>query len=423
MYELIKTLNFTLVFMFTSQAHAYPVYSKCEQPSSTFLRTVYVDAALGNDLTADGTLIKPYKTLTTLVAKKDLKGGDHLIVAKGHYVFPVLSKYNYPSLVGNTSWVWFEFKPGSVVSSIDMRDLSRVEFTGVTVTGLTSGDLVAFTNMQQVVFADSTVKGSLKKASELTAKEWLALPNGISASGGHCLSFSGNTISNIRLGVNFFTDVATYPDNGMQALFINNKILGFSGDASHGIASDLTFKNNKFIDGYLSEADGDLNHDDMFQGFALNGAVFQNLVIEGNLMEDRTSQTRKFLSDYQGISIFDGLYKNVVVKNNTVIVGAYHGISMFGVNGLKITNNTVVSSYNGTQDLWIGLFPSKSGLNPVSNTVSSNLAPKFMGTDLGTFTNNWNILPSDFVSFGFNSPLDMHLKTTSSAYGKGAGAL
>ena len=76
------------------------------------------------------------------------------------------------------------------------------------------------------------------------------------------------------------------------------------------------------IDGYVSGSAGDGNHDDFIQGFAQKGAVFENILIEENFLLDRSSNTRALLSDYQGIAIFDCLFRNVTIGRSRWSFGA-----------------------------------------------------------------------------------------------------
>lgn len=401
---------------------SYAVYPSCASPASTYQRTLYVDAALGSDL-GDGSQAKPYATLTFLFANKLVQPGDHLVVAKGSYAALALSKYNYPALVASPSWVWFDFQPGADISGIAISDISKILVTGATI-HKTSGDIVTVNSALDIVIANNAIYSSSASPDSLTAAQWMGLANAAFVRDGSCTSLYKNVIRNVRFGISFYTTITTYPNNSLKGLADGNDLRGFSGDASRGIASDLIFRNNSFVDGYVSDADGDGNHDDMFQGFALGGCVFENLLIEDNFMLDRSSASRTLVSEYQGISIFDGLYKNVVVRRNIVLSGAYHGISMYGTDGLLVENNTVLNTGNKT--LWIGAFISKGGVAPINNVIRNNLADKFSNVNLSSSTNNFVIAApvSSFVLFDLASgTFDLHLKPTDPAYGKAAGAL
>lgn len=400
----------------------YEAFPGCETPSASYARTLYFDAIAGSDA-GDGSQAKPFRTVAMLA--KSLRPGDHVIFASGTYGAIALTKTNAPSLVASSAWVWIDLTPGATVSGVDIRDVTRVLVSGGSITKAT-GDIVTTNAASNVMIADAKVFGSTAPADSLTVQQWLSIASAFRFTSGSCLTAIRNTVTNVRDGFIFSKLVKTYPANSIKGLALGNELRGFSADGSRAIASDVIIKDNKMIDGYVDVADGDANHDDMFQGFALNGNVFENITVEGNFMQDRTKQSRNLVSNYQGINIFDGLYKNVVVRRNVVIIGAYHAINMAGVDGLVIDKNTVVSSFNGSRADWIGTPMSKTGVKPVNNVVSNNLCPKYNNTANATQTNNFTItIPANhYMAFDLiNGAVDVHLKTTSFAYGKGAGAL
>lgn len=403
---------------------SYKVYPSCELPATSFLRDVYVDIVNGLDLVGRGTASSPYKTLGYLLNNKLIQAGDHIIIQSGIYPTLNINQTNAPALVSALTWTWFDFKSGAQIAGLSISQIKRGLFTGATITKNT-GNIVSLSGTDEVVVADNAIYSSSASPSTLTATQWMALGTAVYVRDGLCNSIYRNQIRTVRFGITMTTAKTTYPNNSMKGLVEENDLRGFSADASRGIGSDLAFLNNTFIDGYVSAAAGDANHDDMFQGYALNGAIFENLHIEGNYMLDRSSSSRNLASDYQGISIFDGLYRNVIVRRNIVISGAYHGISMYGLESVLIEYNTVASTSGKT--FWIGLFNSKTGVAPVNNIVQNNLAHQFTGMAMATTANNNIVITNPSVNYvGYdlmNGVFDMHLRTTSPAFGRGAGAL
>lgn len=398
----------------------YKVYSGCELPPTSFSRNLYIDAVNGIDATGRGAANAPFQSLNYVISNKLIQSGDHVVVLPGNYISFSLNATQLPA---SSSWTWFDFQPGANISGLSFSQVARVLITGASIQK-TSGDIVSLSSTQQVVVADNFIYSSSAAAGSLTVAEWMALGDAVYVRDGLCNSIYRNQVRNVRFGFVMNTTKTTYPANSMKGLVEENEMQGFSADASRGIGSDLIFRKNKFVDGYASMAEGDANHDDMFQGFALNGAVFENLVVEDNYMLDRSSSGRAHVSDYQGISIFDGLYKNVVVRRNIVLTGAYHGISMYGLDNVLIENNTVATTSG--KSLWIGIFNSKTGVVPVNNIVRNNLARQFTGMNLAVNTNNIAIAnPSaSYVSFDLvNGVFDLHLKSSDPAYGLGTGAL
>ena len=399
----------------------YEVFPGCDTPAATYARTLYFDATKGSDALGDGSQLKPYKTLTKLAAV--LKPGDHVIFAPGSYGYLQIKAGLYAALVGSSTWVWLDFQTGAKLNGIDIRDVSRVLVTGGDVQRAT-GVIVGTTNAQQVVVADMLVSSSYASSETLTVSQWLGLGEAVTFTNGQCLSAVRMKIKNVRFGFQAVKLIKTYPANAIKALFADSTINGFSADATRALGSDVTIKNNKVLDGYADISQGDGNHDDMFQGFANNGNVFENVTVEGNWFQDRSKQARNLVSNYQGIAVFDGLYRNVKVLRNVIIIGAYHGINMAGLDTVLIDKNTLVSSFNGSRVPWIATVASKTGVAPKANVVSNNLAPRIKIGAATTNVNNFIITNpvANYVTYDLvTGAVDLHLKTTSPAFGKGAG--
>jgi parallel beta-helix repeat protein len=214
----------------------------------------------------------------------------------------------------------------------------------------------------------------------------------------------------------------------IRGLALNNEIRNISGDFIRPNGSEVLIQGNKAYDGYVSQEDGDGNHDDFIQGFALNGVPYVNVHIIDNFFQDYTLPNRKYIGYYQGISVFDGEYNNYVVRGNTVIGGAYHGISFYGGNNGLIENNTVVSSYPGfARKFWIYAPPTKAGV-PASNiTIRNNFTNSIPATTSDVTLSNNAIVPASSVADHMvkydipNAQYDLHLKSTSIYYGKNIG--
>lgn len=401
---------------------AYEVYQGCAQPPASYTKTLYVDPVKGvrtNDGLTPNTAIH---SVTEGVVDLKVVGDTKVIMMPGLHSGLNLNEYTAKLLIGSSGWIKLEFQPGAKMTTLTIGSkLGKFLITGGKFFGTVtlSGSDIVFTNNQII--------GSKKDKLKLTAAEWLKVPDGASLSDGPCISMTHNKLRNVRTAITVSGSgiEASYPANGVKALIKANDVDGLSADGLRGLGSDISFINNRIVDGFVGDEDGDGNHDDMFQGFALDGAVYQNLVIEGNTMIDSLID-HPLRSAYQGISIFDGLYKNVVVRKNVVVGGEYHGIAMCGVDGLLIENNTVVSDYKpGGRNFWIAAFESKTGVLPKNNVIRNNLSDRFLTPELSTNSNNFTISDphADYVDYDFLAgKLDVHLKTTSAAFGKGAGA-
>ncbi|HVK61095.1 MAG TPA: right-handed parallel beta-helix repeat-containing protein [Bdellovibrionales bacterium] len=407
-----------------STGGTYPVYPGCEAPSKTYARTIYIDPVKGTDAGA-GTSASPMKTLAVAVSSKKILAGDHVILLPGNHGNVFSSQYNNPALQNAASWIWIDSKPGATMESFELREMSRWLITGAEVKNM-NRVLVAFVGGRNFILADSKLY-SQNDSSGFTANDWLTTPNAVTARNSPCTSILRNKALNVRFGINVWSDLATYPENSIKTLVSGNEIKNFSGDGMRPNGSDILIENNRILDSYLSAADGDANHDDGIQMFALNGAVFDNIVINRNLVQDVTDVNRPFQADLQGIACFDGTLTRLQMTNNTVIASAYHGISLYGgVDGL-IANNTVAMSKPTGRKIWIGVFNKKDGTVPVNIVMRDNLATHFSGNAVtGVLKSNNHIVADPVATYTTydvnNAKFNLKVKTSSPLYGNGAGA-
>ena len=133
-----------------------------------------------------------------------------------------------------------------------------------------------------------------------------------------------------------------------------------------------------------------------------------------------TDPNRPLQGHLQGIGFFDGMYDNIRVTNNVVIVTQYHGIALYGVRNAFVANNTVVGSDNP----WLAVVSHKDG-TPSTATVINNLTGDLRFDDTGTFevSNNMEISnhQDHFLIYDpTNQIYDLRLKATSSAINAGS---
>ncbi len=405
-------------------AKTYEVYAGCEAPATSFSRTVYLDPMNGADA-GDGTSAKPWKTLAAVVGQKQILPGDHVVLLAGDHGEVVVSKYNNPGLVAAPAWIWIDAHAGATLQRLDVRDMNRWLITQVEVTN-TSGTLLSLSGGSDFVVADADLY-TARDTSAWTADTWInQTADGMSTRNTKCAALLRNRITNVRFGISVSSDALPVSDNRVNVLATSNSIHNFSGDGMRPIASNITFANNQIVDEYVSAADGDANHDDGMQGFALGGAIYDNVVIDTNWVQETTDPNRAFNADLQGISVFDGLYTGMVVRGNVVITGAYHGIALYGPKDALIEHNTVVGN-DPTRKLWITTPPSKGGVPPVNTIVRNNIASTYVLDPAVTSENNQTVTtpdaPMNFVQFDLeHAKFDMHLLATSPIVKSGAGA-
>ena len=73
------------------------------------------------------------------------------------------------------------------------------------------------------------------------------------------------------------------------------------------------------------------------------GITNKNVVIDSNYIQSQTVASLPLAVALQGIDIFDGFWGNVSITNNIVLTSSITGISIAGVNGLDIINNSVMN--------------------------------------------------------------------------------
>lgn len=392
----------------------FPVYPGCENPAADYKRTIIIDGNSGDSLQAR-------------LDSKSILPGDHVIL-RGPQGSVSASRYSQPGLVNSSEWIWLESQ-GATFTKFDLRDVARIFISQAKITA-PSGNLFALAGASHIVLADSEIYGTLD-SSAWDPAAWLAAPNGINSDNATCVSFIRNNLTNLRFGMSIFTRGQTSEVTSIKALALNNELRNLSGDFIRPNGSDVTIQGNKAYDGYLNAADGDGNHDDFIQGFAYPlGIQYSNVQILNNYFLQTTDSSRLYQSDYQGISVFDGNFTNYIIRGNTVLASAYHGIAMYwGEDGI-IENNTVLSIYpaNGRK-LWISVPKSKQGDLSKRIIVRNNVANQILANADNTgvsYVNNAAIIPAEagnhFESMDVvNSDYDLRFLMSSVWYGMNVG--
>lgn len=377
-------------------AKAYEVYQSCEAPPAVFTREVTIDPGKG-------------ETLAAFLAAKKLQWGDHVTLLPGDHG---VAQFKYP-IGESTKWTWFDFKPGATAKSIRLVTQSRVLVTGADVQSL-GVDLFLATSGSQVVVADSKLTGG--DASAWTAAQWMGAPNALRFDNVKCVSVIRNDIKNVRFGTSVGTRTAVIGDSKsaeIKAMIKDNVYDGVSADFIRPLGGLIDVLNNRGTNGKVSAADGDLNHDDFIQLFALPvGVIYEGVRINDNYFQETTDKDQKYKAGYQGISCFDGLYRNVEIKRNTVLASAYHMVSMFGGDGVEITDNKVASIFLAqNRNGWIRTFTSKTGVLPKRVVAKNNVATYFSFPTDAVTENNRVVKPAaqkttykefDLVNFKFD---------------------
>jgi hypothetical protein len=178
------------------------------------------------------------------------------------------------------------------------------------------------------------------------------LPNGITARESSCISLTENHIRNVFGGIDFGGD--QIGDRGKYFLVSANTIDNFAGDGIDHYGGHVRIENNRITNGH-DICNNQCVHNDGIQGWNYNHlpVINSDVTIDGNVIIAQTTPGLALPVDtLQGITIFDGKWDGVKIFNNVVIVNAFHGISVYGVNNASIINNTVAPT-DPARSTWI----------------------------------------------------------------------
>lgn len=184
---------------------------------------------------------------------------------------------------------------------------------------------------------------------------------------------------------------------GKGARIEGNVIRGFSQDGINVTTDNVVVRGNRIEDCIKL----DDHHDDGIQAWSVGAdgrpgtGTLKNLTIENNIILEWRGRTAPALvCDLQGIGLFDGMFDGLRIRNNLVMVSAYHGISVYGGINSTITNNTVLHRDEaGVDRPWIGVFSHKDKRPSRRIVVANNIAPKYNLTkETQSLTNRQNLV-------------------------------
>ena len=322
---------FAFVHAVETEARAASTYPSCAIPSSSFVKEFTATPATLNSI------------LSTAAA------GDVIYLDLSNYGAVNISNRRYSQFL-TIEAAWGQTP---VFSSLTVNSASHIVFSGITIDGNAvrskspGGVLVNLASSNNIVFEHNIVEltsgafpwvlmGTVLNAS-------LAPSDGISASQDYCVTLNSNQIKNVFNGIGVGGDqVGT---NGQNYMVAANTIDHFAGDGIDHSATNIIIQGNIITNG-LDTCDLKCIHNDGIQGWNWNnqlGITNKNVVIDSNYIQSQTVANLPFAVALQGISIFDGYWANVSITNNIVLTSSITGISIAGVNGLDILNNSVMN--------------------------------------------------------------------------------
>lgn len=207
-------------------------------------------------------------------------------------------------------------------------------------------------------------------SSKWTKEEWMKAHSGIlQGRHGTKLTLRNNYVLNTRFGINLCS---------FDSLCEGNVIANFSGDGIRVTRDGITVQYNVVKNAYVSQKEGDDNHDDGIQCFLFNkgtGTV-RNVTLRGNIIINKEDDNQPLWNTMQAIGFFDGPLVDFLVENNVVMVVHWHGVSLYDAQNCKILNNTCYTKWKDEKPKpWVMLGEKKNEAR--GNTVKGNRACSF----------------------------------------------
>lgn len=333
----------------------------------------------------------------------------------------------------DSPWLTIVGEEGSSIESVNVSSVKNIRFTGLTIINGTASYLMSTFNTENIIFDKNYLSGGTDHET-WDAEQWQSVGYGVFFNRSKCSSAYDNELENLRFGMSTYTyDAAMSQEvQSQKALMKDNYIKNISADIFRAIGTDITIDGNTGLDMYVSGDDGDPNHDDFVQGFAYPlGTEFDNVKIINNFFQASTDPTRPYQSDSQGIVIFDGLYTNFEISNNTVLTNHWHGITVFwGRDGLIKNNTTIVTDDTSGRYLWIQSATDKSGEHPPENVSVVDNVSNYLSLHANTAANSSNNVvinrtevASELVEYNtVDQVFDVSVKTDSVYFVEGTGS-
>ncbi len=372
----------------------------------------YSDPTAG---TAQGTgsAQAPWPALSEMIksgALAKLKGGDTLLLRTGNHGDVKISG-------DNATQITIAAAPGQIaqLSRFEITQGSKWLVKGLTVSSSFAstpykGSMVTLAEggpSSDLVLEDCFIYTALD-SSRWTKDQWMNAGDGITIGrNGTNLTVRNNYILNMRFAVAMCAP---------NSLFEGNVITNFSGDGLRVTRDGDTAQYNVIKNGYVSQADGDSNHDDLIQVFLFNkgtGTV-NKVTIIGNILIGNEDPQQPFPNSPQGLGFFDGPLVDFDIEKNIIMTNHYHGISLYDAVNCKIIDNVVKARSPQKMMPWIMLNTKRKG-GAEGNVVKNNMAHSFnLKADPSVVAEN-NITVTDAA---FNQRLQEQEKVINGKFGR-----
>lgn len=345
-----------------------------------------------------------------------LTGGDRLLLAPG----------NHGALTVQAG----DFDPALIIGSADPQNPAHVDLLRVeTGSGIVLQDLQVWPLTRQrgqptlvlglreatnIRFERLDIRGGPQAQAyyDWTLEDWTKIwrLKGVYLGGADTV-LADSTITAVSTGIGV---------GGARAQVINNEVRGFSRDGLRGFGEGVVFRGNTVRD--CIRVDG--NHDDGFQSWTARGGApdeIVNITLDGNrILEWTGAPDHPLRCHLQGISMFNGPYRDMVVQNNLVVIRAAHGITLKdGINS-RIVNNTVIQIDGVKRDRpWIMEKREKVSSDAPANLIANNLVTSLkLAWRRGPAARN-SVVPYPYRVFVDPETFDFRLKHDSGLRGSG----
>jgi hypothetical protein len=333
--------------------------------------TRFVDPANeAQDSLADGSLAHPFASLTAAFASGNIQPGDKLQLMSGEYGEVAISKAVFDTPVTISP------APGAKVhlTGLKIDRSTNLAFHDLAIWPLGPGKgHIVKTNGQSsgIVFDNLDIRSRADAEDYPTwgKQDWLS-----SKRAGILLGGPDNALLNSRFtGLRFAIGAS-----GARARIEGNVVRGFSGDGARVLGDGSVFSGNRIEDCVQV----DKNHADGFQSWSKGpdgrpgrGTV-HGLRIENNSIREWVGPVISPLRcSLQGIGMFDGMYEDVIIRNNLVAVSAPHGITVGGGRRVEVTYNTVINNRAVHRKFpWLAVMPHKNKTPSEDVVIANNIA-------------------------------------------------
>ncbi|MCE7798306.1 right-handed parallel beta-helix repeat-containing protein [Sphingobium sufflavum] len=289
-------------------------------------------------------------------------GGDTILLASGTYAKITITNKDYSSAVTITS---ANPSDPAIVKNIAVKGSTNLVFSNLDLPASEAQGSSNFLvlNSANVAFDHVNVHGTDKGISDVSPFMLRGSTN---------VSVTNSEFSNVQHGISFLdNDGMTLTGNSFHDLRTD----GIRG----GGTSNVMISKNVFTDFYPEAGD----HPDAIQFWTTNTtASASNITISDNMFVQGKGE------QVQGVFMrdtFDTLpYQNVTITGNTIIGGMNNGVSVDGVNGLTLSDNTVIALGDEKSTIRVE--------NATNATVSNNQATDYVYINSDTAVREGNIL-------------------------------